>query len=172
MSCPSFLVSMIMVLPWFLEINPHIHVLIDTHFLRRMKLDYSIIIGVRVIRPDTSPYSLPEFMVLNKEGNWWTCSNFFVLNKLTIWKTNWASKEIMDLRPPLSLSHPYSTPSCVKGEIDVVNGSKGNRKTVHLELTHSIRYGMELNFSLFYISFELAWEVRSECLLQWCYNFG
>jgi hypothetical protein len=37
-----------------------------------------------VIHPNTSPYSSPVVMVLNKEGTWYMCCDFRSLNKLKI----------------------------------------------------------------------------------------
>jgi hypothetical protein len=42
------------------------------------------LVDVGVIIPNTSPYSSPMLMVLNKEGTWHMCPNFRALNKLTI----------------------------------------------------------------------------------------
>jgi hypothetical protein len=59
------------------------------------------LLNVGVIRPSTSPYSSPMVMVFNKEGSWHMCSDFPVLNKLTI-KDEFPIPVIDDLLDELS----------------------------------------------------------------------
>jgi len=42
------------------------------------------LLEVELIWPSTSPYSSPIVMVQKKEGSWYMCPYFHILNKLTI----------------------------------------------------------------------------------------
>jgi len=99
-------------------------------------------------------------MTCQESPNIITLRRFLVTNKCRSCRSANHSTSLLVLvpRPQVKVCSTSSTPTCVQGDIDVVNGSKGYRKAMYLELTHSIRYGMQLDFSSLYIIFELAQE--------------
>jgi hypothetical protein len=80
------------------NIRPYRHPFAQKNEIEKMVQE---LLTTGVIRPSTSPYSSPFFMVLNKEGSSQMCPDFRALDKLTI-KDNFPIPVIDDLVDELS----------------------------------------------------------------------